>query len=99
MVGVASAALETPAADEGRRVPAGERGDLDHVARVRRVDEAPAADVDADMSEPVEEDEVAGLELRHRDRAAVAVLRVRAVREGDADLPVHVHHEARAVEA
>ena len=76
--------LEAAGADVGRRVPAGERGDLDHVARVRRVDEAAAADVDPDVAEPVEEDEVAGLELGQRDRAAVAVLRVRAVRQRDA---------------
>src|SRR6185437_9457943 len=63
--------LEPAAADERRRVPAAERGDLDHVARVRRVDESTTADVDADVPEAVEEDEVSRLELAHRDRAAV----------------------------
>ena len=49
----------------GTRVPGvGEARDLDDVARVRRVDELAAADVDADVAEPVEEDEVARLELR-----------------------------------
>jgi len=43
------------------RVPAGQRVDLDARSRVRRVDEATAADVHPDMPEPVEEDEVAGV--------------------------------------
>src|SRR4029077_16746207 len=90
--------LEPAAADERRRVPAAQRGDLDPVARVGRVNERATADVDADVPEAVEEDEVSRLELAHRDRAAVAVLRVRAVRERDADLRVDVHHEAGAVE-
>ena len=55
--------LEPASADVGRRVPAAERGDLDHVARVRRVDEAAAADVDPDVAEPVEEDDVARLQV------------------------------------
>ena len=55
--------LEPAGADVGRRVPAAERGDLDHVARVRRVDEAAAADVDPDVAEPVEEDDVARLQV------------------------------------
>ena len=52
-------------ADEARRVRAAQRRDLHDVAGVRRVDEVPAADVDPDVAEPVEEDEVAGLELAH----------------------------------
>src|SRR6187551_3539494 len=90
--------LEAAAADECRRVPAGDARDLDHVAGMRCVDEAPATDVDADVAEPVEEDEVAGLKVAQRDRAAVAVLGVRAVRERDPDLREDVHHEAGAVE-
>ena len=86
-------------ADEARRVPAGDRGDLDDVAGVRRVDEAPAADVDPDVAEPVEEDEVARLKLVARHRHTGAVLRVARVRKGDADLLVGVHHETGAVEA
>ena len=52
-----------------------------------------------DVAEAVEEDEVAGLELVSGDRRAHAVLRGRVVRERDADLRVHVHDEAGAVEA
>jgi hypothetical protein len=59
-----------------------------------RVDELAAADVDADVAETVEEDEVAGLEIRLRDRDADAVLRVARVRQADAHLAVDVHHEA-----
>src|SRR5262249_12066649 len=90
--------LEATAADERRRVPARDARDLDHVTGVRRVDEAAAADVDPDMAEPVEEDEVAWLEAAQRNRAAVAVLGVRAVRKRDPDLREDVHHKAGAVE-
>ena len=62
-------------ADEAGRVVARDRRDLHDVARVRRVDELIAADVDADVSEAVEEDEVAGLELRAGDADADGVLR------------------------
>src|SRR3954451_8566783 len=54
---------EPASADVGRRVPAAEARDLDHVTGVRRVDELSAPDVDPFVAEPVEEDEVAGLEL------------------------------------
>ena len=75
--------------------------DPDDGAGVRRVDELSVADVDPDVAEPVEEDEVAGLELapRHRDGIRVAPLRDGVVRQRDADLGVGVHDEARAVEA
>src|SRR5215204_3756159 len=43
---------------------------LDHVARVRSVDELAAADVDAHVAEAVEEDEIARLQLVARDRNA-----------------------------
>ena len=60
-------------ADVGRRVPGVvEARDLDDVARVRRVDELPAADVHAHVAEAVEEDEVARLELVARDEDADA---------------------------
>src|SRR5205085_8572733 len=91
--------LDAAGSDVRRGVPAGDRRDLDDVAGVRRVDEAVAADVDADMAEPVEEDEVAGLEIAPRDRGTHPVLRVRAVRQRDADLREGVHHEAGTVEA
>ena len=56
-----SGRLEAAAADPGGGVPGvGEARDLDDVAGVRRVDELAAADVDAGMAEPVEEDEIAG---------------------------------------
>ena len=50
------------------------------VARVRGVDVLPAADVEADMAEAVEEDDVPGLELVDRDRDAVVPHRIRRVR-------------------
>jgi hypothetical protein len=73
-------------------------------ARRRRcagVDELPVADVDPDVAETREEDEVAGLELapRDRDRPRVAPLSDGVVRQRDADLRVHVHHEAGTIEA
>ena len=50
---------DSAGADERRGVPRlVEAGNLDDVAGVRRVHELVAADVDADMPEPVEEDEV-----------------------------------------
>ena len=87
-------------ADVGRRVPAlVEARDLDDVAGVRGVHELAAADVDADVAEPVEEDEVARLQLVLRDRRAHAVLRVGRVRQRDADCREGVDDEAGAVEA
>ena len=87
-------------------VPGGEPAlaeavDLDVGPGVRRVDEVPVADVDPDVVEPVEEDEVSGLELvlRHRDAARVVPLRHGVVRQRDPDLRVHVLDEAGAVEA
>ncbi len=63
------------------------------------MDELAIADVDADMTEPVEEDEVAGLELVARHRDAVVELVGSVVRQRDADLRVDEHHEPGAVEA
>src|SRR5262245_31887073 len=70
----------SPRADERGRVPGlAHAGDLHHVARVWRVDELSVADVDPHVSQPVEEDEIAGLELVDRDRDAVVVLGGRVV--------------------
>jgi hypothetical protein len=41
---------------------------------MRRMDEAAGTDVDADVAEPVEEDEVAGAQAGARDAAADAEL-------------------------
>src|SRR5204863_7697134 len=73
--------------------------DLDHVARVRGVDELVVPDVDAHVAEPMEEDEVAGLELIAGDGDAVVEHRGRMVRKRHADLREDEHGEARAVEA
>ncbi len=82
------------------RVPAVRQArDLHDVARVRRVDELPSADVDAHVAEPVEEDEVARRELVARHGDAVVVLRRSVMRQRHAHLRIDVHREARAVEA
>ena len=75
-----------------------ERGDLHDVARVRRVDELPAADVEPDVAETVEEDEVTGLKVVARHRDADVPLRAGVVRKADADLAVDVGDEPGAVE-
>ena len=62
----------------------GQRGEADHGSGMRRVDEHPAADVDADVAEPVEEHEVAGLEVALGNVRAGAVLGGREMRERDA---------------
>src|SRR5581483_4249161 len=89
---------ETPRAVVGRAV-LGEGRDLDARAAVRRVDEAPVADVHADVPETAEEHEVAGPQRAARDAAAEAVVRVRAMRQVDAEALVDVADEAGAVEA
>jgi hypothetical protein len=63
------------------------------------VDEAVRADVDADVADAVEEDEVAGAERAAGDPAAEPELRVRAVRQVDAEPVVDEADEAGAVEA
>src|SRR6266542_5598549 len=68
------------------------------VARLRRVDVAAVPDVNADVSQAVEEQEVARLQGGERDAATHVVLRVRGVREADADMRVHPTGEAGAVE-
>jgi hypothetical protein len=69
------------------------------VAGVGRVDEAAAADVDADVVQVVEEHQVARAEAVHADVAAVAVLGGGEVGQVHAQLGVDVHDEAGAVEA
>src|SRR3954452_25134957 len=73
--------------------------DLDDVARVRRVDELSAADVDPHVPEAAEEDEVSRLQVAVRDRRSIAVHGSSVVRQGNADLGVDVHDESGAVEA
>src|SRR5262249_55269844 len=90
---------EPARAVEARRVPALERRDLHGRAGVRRVDEAAAADVHADVPDAVEEDQVARLQRAPRDAAAAAELRVRAVRQLDPEVLVDEADEAGAVEA
>src|SRR5712691_12566589 len=82
------------------RVPVlGQRRHLDDRARMRRVDEAAVADVDADVADSVEEEKVPGLEGPQADAPADAELRVRGVGKADADACVDPAREARAVEA
>jgi hypothetical protein len=64
------------------------RGDAPGAVEVCCMDELPAADVDADVSEPVEEDEIAGLELGGRDRSGRVPLGHGVVRERHAELRV-----------
>ena len=54
----------------------GERRDLDARAAARRVDEAAVADVHADVTDAVEEHEVARFERPARDAAAEVEVRV-----------------------
>src|SRR5258706_6100536 len=66
---------------------------------MRRVDETPVADVDADVPETVEEDEVARPERGPADAAATVELRIARVSEGEAEMCIDVADEAGAVEA
>src|SRR5260221_5500911 len=97
--GSGSVVDEAAGAVEFGAVGAAERGDLDVGARVRGVNEAAAADVDADVAEPVEEDEVAGLEAAAGDADATVEVGVARVGEADPEMLVDVAHEAGAVEA
>jgi len=63
-----------------------------------RVDELAAPDVDADVTEPIEEHEVSRLELVTRDVDALVPERVGRVRQRDAHRRIGVDDEARAVE-
>src|SRR5436190_20915694 len=80
-------------ADVRRRVPAADARDLHDVTGVRGVDELIAADVDADVTQTVEEDKVAGLEVASADRNADVPLRAGVVRQRGADLRIDVRHE------
>src|SRR5881227_1733923 len=82
-----------------RAVPPGQRVDRDARARVRSVDEAAAADVDPDVTQPVEEDEIPGPERAARHPPAAAELTARIVRKHDAEMRVDEAREAGAVEA
>jgi CRP/FNR family transcriptional regulator len=73
--------------------------DADAGAAVRRVDEAAAARVDADVAGVVEEDEVAGPERAACDAAAVCQIGPARMRQGDPEVSVDEADEARAVEA
>src|SRR3954447_990274 len=79
-------ALDASRRVKRRRVVAAQRRDLDHITGMGRMDELAAADVDALVARSGEEDEVAGLELADGDGGAHRRLRVRAVRQRDADL-------------
>ena len=80
-------------------VPAAQRRDRDAGAGVRRVDEATAAHVEADVTDPVEEEEVSGAQACARDAAAEVELAARVVRQRDPEVRVDEPGEARAVEA
>src|SRR5579859_4292063 len=92
-------AAEPAGADETRGIPTCERLDPDSGAGVRCVDEATVADVDADMPEPVEEDEVPRPQRPTADAAATIELRVARVGESEAEVRVDVADEAGAIEA
>ncbi len=76
-----------------------EPGDCDTRARVRRMDEQAVPDVQADMPEPVEEEQVAGFQVPEGDRSATLELADGVVRQRDTDTPVDVTDEPGAVEA
>src|SRR6476661_8632160 len=91
--------VEPAGAVVARAVPAAQRLDSNSRAAMRCMDEVAVADVDADVAEPVEEDEVAGLQRSACHTLAAVGLRVARVGEGDAEVAVHVADEAGAVEA
>src|ERR671923_2177174 len=78
--------LDPPRPVVGRAIPPlGEPRDFDDVARMRRVDEAPVAGVDAHMTKAVEEDEVSRLQPVARDKPPAPVLHPARVGELDAE--------------
>src|ERR1041385_6916841 len=89
---------DAPGAVVGAGVPAGQRIDRNAGTGVGRVDEPPAAQVQADVSEAVEEEEVPGREAAERHALADLILRRRIVRQLHAEVLVHVAGEAGAVE-
>ena len=80
-------------------VRAPEPDDLDVSSGLRRVHHPSAPEVEADVPEPLEEEDVARLHAPLPHPAPLAVQRIRAVREIDSDPSVRPAHEARAVEA
>src|SRR6266850_4371068 len=91
---------EPPASDPVGAVPVIVQAPDAHVlARLPGVDEAPVADVDAVVAQPVEEDEIAWLEVVARDRRPVLVLHRSVVGERNSDLRIDIADEARAIEA
>ncbi len=82
----------------------GERLEPYHVAGVRRVQEQAVSDVDTHVTELVEEQQIADLQLgliEHRpllDDRAEAVLRGGKMRERKTVLGPQPHHQSRAVE-
>src|SRR4029453_2994788 len=81
-------------ADE-RTVAHGERLDLDRPAGLRRMDHPAVADVQADVAEPVKEEEVARAEARAADGATDAIQGRGIVRQRDTDAAGDPHDEPR----
>ena len=63
------------------------------------MDEPAGADVEANVTDAVEEDEVAGAQGPSADRAPAVELPERVVRQRDAEVREHVSREATAIEA
>src|SRR3954454_22939467 len=82
-----------------RAVRAGQAADLDDRAGVRRVDEAAAAEVDADVASAIEEHEVAGAQSASSDVRPRRPLLVGDAGKRHADAAVHVLDQPGAVEA
>src|ERR1041385_7321566 len=97
--GSSYASEQSPGAVVAGAVPTRERGDRDARAGMRCVDETSGPDVDADVAEPVEEDEVAGPQRAAGDTPALAELRARVVRQVDPEVGVDEACEPGAVEA
>ena len=92
--------LHAASTDPGRVIPGTvQTGDLDHITGVGGVDELVIADINADVTEPVEEDKVARLQLVARNRRPVVVLRCRMVGQADAVLAKDIRNESRAVKS
>src|SRR4029079_8885936 len=80
-------------------VRAGEAHDLDVPPGLGRMNHAALAEVQADVAEPLEEQDVASLELSRRNAPALCVQRVGAVRKVDPHPAVRPAHEPRAIES
>src|SRR5580765_7323405 len=91
---------EAARAVERGRVPAvREARDLDARARMRRVDEPSVADVEPDVTDTVEEDQVARPQPGARDAPPAVELLVRRSGQVDPEVAVHEADEPGAVEA